>query len=121
MKCARIDNGRVAEIVTIPEGLLPEECFTPDIVAALVPCDGSVAEGMAWDGVAFQPPPPPSPEEANRSLFAEIASLETRTLRPLGDALMYRAEGRTAEAEAEEVRVAQLRRQILALRQGLAQ
>lgn len=58
---ARIAGGVVAELIEIPDGTPPlHERYHPDLVAAMieVPEGAEVAEGWAWDGEAFAPPPP---------------------------------------------------------------
>lgn len=54
-KFARIADGSVAEIISIPDGVEPSEAFHPSLAATLVACDGSVTQGMTWDGTAFGP------------------------------------------------------------------
>lgn len=54
---ARIVDGLVAEILTIPDGFAVAECFPAAIAAALVPCGDDVTGGMTWDGIAFGPVP----------------------------------------------------------------
>ena len=59
---ARIDPanpGVVAEIIVIPANVAIDQCFTPAIVAQLVPCDHTVSQGMLWNGSAFLPAPAP--------------------------------------------------------------
>lgn len=77
---ARIDAGRVAELLEIPaDGPAVEEMFHPDLVAALVPVRPGVtpAEGWAWDGEEFVPPPPAeaSPPAVPASVTARQARL----------------------------------------------
>lgn len=121
MNYARIDSGRVAEIITLPDGQAPSDCFAEAIALSLVPCDGAVAVGMTWDGTVFATPETPEPTRAERreALAARITALEAQTVRPLGDLLLYRADGKEAEAGVEEARIITLRRQIAALRAEL--
>lgn len=46
---ARIDTGRVAEIVVLPEGTDPAEAFHATVAATLVACpDPAVVEGWSY-------------------------------------------------------------------------
>lgn len=58
-KFARIYDGFVAEIITLPDGFDVNDCFTPAFVAMLVEITGMVpmpAEGWAYaDGVFTDP------------------------------------------------------------------
>lgn len=121
MNYARIDSGRVAEIITLPDAVTPSDCFAGVIASSLVPCDGAVAVGMTWNGAAFAAMESPEPTRAERreALAARITALEAQTVRPLGDLLLYRTDGKVAEAEVEEARIITLRRQISALRAEL--
>jgi|TARA_Y100000296_G_scaffold83548_1_gene114634 hypothetical protein len=61
MKYARIQDGVVHEIID-DGGKDISEMFHPDIVATLVPDDGTAVVNGTWDGSTFGPvPPPPKP------------------------------------------------------------
>lgn len=81
---ARIEAGRVAELVQIPDGVALADAFHPDIVARMVPVPdpASVAPGHLWDGEAFAPSPPaaPPPVQAVTMRQARLALLATGKL-----------------------------------------
>ena len=61
MRYARIQDGRVAEIIE-PQGLPLEQLYHPEIVDDCVPLtDPEVAEGWLHADGAFVPPPTPEP------------------------------------------------------------
>jgi hypothetical protein len=60
MKHARIEDGVVAEIIALPDGVALADAFHPDIVARCSPCDDEVAQGWLVDGGGFSSPPAPS-------------------------------------------------------------
>jgi hypothetical protein len=57
---ARIENGIVVEIVTIPAGAAIGNYFHADFAAALVSCAATVAAGMQYANGGFTPAPPPA-------------------------------------------------------------
>jgi len=57
---ARVADGAVAELLTLPDTLLPAGLFTDDIAAAMHPCGEDVAEGWTFDGSVFTPPDAPA-------------------------------------------------------------
>lgn len=64
MRYARIQDGRVAEIIVVPDADIPlDEIYHQDVVAACVavPAGADVMDGWLWDGSAFWPPPAPPP------------------------------------------------------------
>jgi hypothetical protein len=66
---ARIADGRVAELIEIPDDGPPlAERLHPDVAAACVPAGAEVAEGWLWDDAAFAPPPAPEPPQPRRVL-----------------------------------------------------
>jgi hypothetical protein len=108
---ARIDGGRVVEIVELPSGVTPAEAFHPDIAATLQTAAEDIAEGWTFDG-AFAPPPPPRPLTGDElaalkaALRAGIdAEAELQRLRYItagaGQAMTYAR--KTAEAKAASI------------------
>lgn len=63
---ARVSNGVVLEKITPVAGFSIQQCFTPEIVAALIPCSTEVEAGWSYDAEtgAFTAPPAPSAPEA---------------------------------------------------------
>jgi hypothetical protein len=102
MKAARILNGVVAEIVTVPDGHKLQDLFHKD--AGFVPCaDPGVTLGMAYAGGRFSPAPiPPPPGKAE---LAEIAArLRRRTetggiTAPLGSASIAMPSDRETQSQ----------------------
>ena len=66
---ARVQDGVAVEFFD----KLPE--FTPELMATIHPCDGSVAPGWTFDGQAFAAPPGPTLAEAKRARRAEVSAL----------------------------------------------
>lgn len=61
---ARIVDSIVVEVVQLPDGLAPTDCYHPD--AGFVACPAGTVAGMIYAGGAFgaaPPPPPPTPEQ----------------------------------------------------------
>lgn len=59
---ARIAAGAVAELIDLPDGVLPADKFHASIAAACVPAGQDIAVGALWNGSAFSAPPsPPAP------------------------------------------------------------
>ena len=76
MKYARITDGRVAEIVIIPEGAAIADMFHPDIVSTMVAVpEEDVTVDWLYAGSGFSPPPAPEPPEI------KIPSVTARQLR----------------------------------------
>ncbi len=70
---ARLQDGLVSEIISVPTGLTIQEMFHPDFVASCVPCDATVRPGWEYDGSSFSEPQPPvvsARESAMRTLEA---------------------------------------------------
>lgn len=62
MAKAIVQHGRIAEIVTPPEGLEIEDMFHPDLIAAMIDVPDDVEPGWAEiEGVWREPPTPPAP------------------------------------------------------------
>lgn len=57
MTFARISNGRVAEIVNLPDGVTVKEAFHADVAATIKPCGDHVREGWLFDGKVFSAEP----------------------------------------------------------------
>jgi hypothetical protein len=53
---ARNENGVVAEVVELPDGVLLEEAFHPDLVGQFVECGNDVVVGWLYDGKKFKAP-----------------------------------------------------------------
>lgn len=58
---ARISDGIVVEVITLPEDLSPDAAFHPTIAATLSVCTTDVQQGWSFDGEAFLPPVDPPP------------------------------------------------------------
>lgn len=69
---ARIaDDGVVAEIVTLPDGIDLSSAFTPELVQTMVACSADVTQGQIYQAGAFAaPPPPPGPTRAELLAYA---------------------------------------------------
>lgn len=68
---------------------------------------GDAGIGWLWDGKAFAPPPPPAPPARTRAdVLADLAAIDTRSIRAL--------------REGNATRIAELEAQAVALRQELA-
>ena len=70
MLYARIENGRVAELIAAADEAELQARFHPDLVGACVPADGGMEVGWTWNGAAFAPPAPPAPPPPRRRLSA---------------------------------------------------
>lgn len=57
MTFARISNGRVAEIVNLPDSVTVKEAFHADVAATIKPCGDHVREGWLFDGKLFSAEP----------------------------------------------------------------
>lgn len=81
-KYARIEDGRVVEILDLPDDVSIKDAFHPDIAKNIKPCDLTVAEGFEWTGKKFQPPQQPavSPDELYSYAAWKRYSLETSGL-----------------------------------------
>jgi len=75
---ARLENNVVMELLDYPS---LEGRFTDDIVAQCVPCDGTVTQGMFWDGELFGPAP--APERTADDIKRELEALDAEAIRPL--------------------------------------
>lgn len=60
---ARIQDGRVFELVEIPDGVGLSDCFTSELVASFVPVPEGVSaqQGDVYADGAFTKPEPPAP------------------------------------------------------------
>lgn len=71
MRYARIEDGAVAEVVSVPPGLDVKDMFAPGLVASMIAVDNSVAPGwLMWKGKLV------SPETLEREREAERAARE---------------------------------------------
>ena len=62
---ARIENGAVAQLLTLPDGLAIGNCFAPAVVSTLVAASGAIVVGQTYANGAFGPvPEPPAPTQA---------------------------------------------------------
>lgn len=59
-KFARIHDNVVVEIISLEDGLKPDDAFHPDIVAALTECGDEVTEGWRLENGKIVKPPDPS-------------------------------------------------------------
>lgn len=81
MRYARIDNGLVAELVILPDGVSPEVAYHTDIAETLVPCENNgVEQGWSYDNESFAPPAAP-PELTPEEKRAAMPNLTARQLR----------------------------------------
>ncbi len=53
---ARSENGVVAEVVELPDGVLLEDAFHPDLVGQFVECGNDIIAGWLYDGKKFKAP-----------------------------------------------------------------
>lgn len=61
MRYARITDGVVAELISLPEDVALEDAFHADLAAALAPCaDPAVDQGWTYDGKKFAAPVAPT-------------------------------------------------------------
>lgn len=58
---ARISGGVVVEIISLPGGLTPANCYTSDLASSMVLCDNTIKQGYTWDGATFHAPVAPTP------------------------------------------------------------
>ena len=72
---ARIDNGRVAELVNIPEGQTAGQVFHPDLAAQVMEVPAGVAPGWRRDPDTgeFSPPPGPDLEDLRAARLRALA------------------------------------------------
>lgn len=77
MRYARIQGGRVREIVDLPEGVEPKDRFHPSLDFRM--CDPAVQQGWRYEDGAFLPPEPLSIEDARAVTTARIKA-HARTL-----------------------------------------
>ncbi|MCR5939344.1 hypothetical protein FG152_00660 [Ochrobactrum sp. XJ1] len=81
MRYVRIDNLVVAEIVSLPGSLTPEDAFHPEIAATFVSCeDEAVEQGWLYENETFSPPMAP-PELTPEEKRAAMPNLTARQLR----------------------------------------
>lgn len=52
---ARVQDGSVREIISLPSGFEIDQVYHPDIVAQCIACGEAVQEGWRWDGEGFVP------------------------------------------------------------------
>jgi len=57
---ARIADGVVVEIVSIPDGVELTDCFYADVAQTFVPCKSTVEQGFIYDGKTFSAPVAPA-------------------------------------------------------------
>ncbi len=67
---ARVVDGIVVEIATIPDGANITDCFQADIAAAFVSCSSTVQQGYAYNGKKFSAPTVPAVTEADLIAYA---------------------------------------------------
>lgn len=53
---ARSENGAVAEVVELPDGVLVKDAFHPDLADQFVACGNDVVPGWLYDGKKFKAP-----------------------------------------------------------------
>ncbi len=76
---ARVVDGIVAEIATIPDGLSITDCFHADIAATFVPCDTSIQQGYTYSGKKFTAPVAPAVTTADLIAYAAAKRYEIET------------------------------------------
>lgn len=99
---ARIQNGIVAEIIALPDGVDVAQAFHADIT--LQPCDGSVSEGQTFNGTSFGPAPAaaaPTKAELSRMASGKVAGLSATPR-------AYTAAGVTVSCDATQGTIADL-------------
>lgn len=114
----RMDGDKVAEIITPPDGHSIEAMFAPDLVATMIRITGQVPSvGMVRqpDG-AFGAAPPPA--GTNALIYARLAEIDTRSIRPLRAILGAQAGGLAPEP-TDLAFLAQLKAEADALRSDL--
>jgi hypothetical protein len=93
---ARIEDGAVAEVVTLPatfpgttRPMTPQDVFTAEIASEMVACPANTQQGWLSDGSKFTPPPPQVVDHAGRlarakgwavQQIAEAADLATQPI-----------------------------------------
>lgn len=113
MRYGIIENGVCVNVVDAPEGFV----FPPSVVFA---ASAGVGIGDVWDGQKFvpQPSPPPTPSDPNEVVYAQLAGIDRRTVRPLRAVLTAQANGQSPSAE-DTAMLAQLDAKAAALRAQL--
>src|SRR5690606_32071172 len=101
---ARLDTGRVVEVITAPKDVAISDAFHPSIVSQLVECDADVAVGWIYaDGVFSEPGATTAPLELVKTRLKIMidASAEVNRLKYItpgaGQAMTY-------EQKMDEVR-----------------
>lgn len=76
---ARIQDGRVAEIIDLPEGVTVDDAFHPDVAAALQGVSEDVEAGWTFADGEFTAPVPIEPEPADLAAYAAQRRWEVET------------------------------------------
>lgn len=74
---ARVANGRVAEIIELPDGVSLADAFHPSIAEACAPCGAEVGPGWVQSGPGFSAPEAAAPVSRTRFSFLEFMDLFT--------------------------------------------
>lgn len=115
----RMDGDKVAEIINLPDGHSIEAMFAPDLVATMIRITGQVPSiGMVRqpDGAFCAAPPPAG---TNALIYARLAEIDARSIRPVRAILGAQVMGVPPDA-ADLAFLAQLKSEADALRSGLA-
>lgn len=119
---ARMDGDVVAEIIEIPEGHSIEGMYVPDLAATMVRVTGDIpVVGMILrpDGAFVAAPLPlKSAAEINASIYARLAMIDAKSVRPLRSILEAMTAGLAADP-ADTATLADLNAQADALRAQL--
>lgn len=60
---ARVDQGIVAEVFSLPDDEDLTAIFHPDVLASIIPCGTEVQPSWLYEGIEFSAPPPLAPVE----------------------------------------------------------
>lgn len=120
MEYARIENGRVAERISVPAMYTLDRLFPAEFCSRCVPCGNEVVQGWTYDGNGgFTPPEEPAqtPEQRLAEIDARLAGIDAESARPLRAVVSGTAE------DADHAKLAALEAEAAALREerrGLA-
>ncbi|QIB37844.1 DUF4376 domain-containing protein [Rhizobium oryzihabitans] len=78
-KFARIENGNVLEVITLPENIAAEDAFHPTLAAKFVACGKPVEAGWSYDGKAFKAPVEAAPTADELRTYAAMKRFAVET------------------------------------------
>jgi len=102
MKHAYIENGLVKEVARVD----PFAIFQPAYASQFVPCPDDVEAGWTVSGDQWAAPVPVEPTRTRFDVLADLATIDTKSIRAL--------------RESNTTRIAELEAQAIALRAELA-